>query len=145
MEVKGYQHIDTENGGYNAVVIEVKNRGDKRTSLAIDVVARNKDDNTVLDTSSMYAEGIEPGQTYTFYTFVYSKVPADQLKEAKFDIYKANTYNAGGVEEQQEEPAETPEQPQEQPQEEQPAEEPQETETPEEQTPNEQEEQKNEE
>ena len=50
MEVKGVQHFDAEDGGYDAVVIDVKNKGDKATSLAIDVIARDPNTGDVLDT-----------------------------------------------------------------------------------------------
>lgn len=97
INVEGYQHIADENGEFNAVVVTVKNTGDKRTCIAIDVAAKDGDDK-ILDMSSLYAEGIEPEQTQRFYLFVYSELTPDQLTSAKYDVYKAYTYTTEALE-----------------------------------------------
>lgn len=95
IEVVGYQQVNDGNNDYNAVVINVTNTGEEKTSLAIEIIARSED-GTVLDKSSVYAEAIDPGQTHQFYTFVYSELTPEQLKSAKYEIYKAYTYVSSG-------------------------------------------------
>lgn len=96
VEVVGFQEFEDENGKHNAIVVNVKNVSDKTVSLAIDVVAKNKE-GTILEKSSLYAEGIMPGQTQVFNTFVYSALSADELKSADYEIFKAYTYVAPGT------------------------------------------------
>lgn len=94
--VEGVEEVEDELGKHNAVIVKVKNISDKTISLAIDIVAKDKDGN-MLDKSSLYAEGIGPEQVYSFQTFVYSILTIDQLKAAEYDIYKAYTYNTPGT------------------------------------------------
>ena len=89
--VEGYQEVEDELGLHKAIIINVKNISDERVSLAINVVAKDESGN-ILDKSSLYAEGIEPGQTQVFQAFVYSELTEDQLKSAKYEVYKARTY-----------------------------------------------------
>lgn len=93
--VVGFQEFEDENGKHNSIVVNVKNVSDKRISLAIDVIAKNKE-GAVLDKSSLYAEGIMPEQTQVFQTFVYSTLSADELKAADYEVLKAYTYVAPG-------------------------------------------------
>ena len=95
VEVVGFQEFEDENGKHNAIVVNVKNVSDKNVSLAIDVVAKDKE-GAILDKSSLYAEGIAPGQTQVFNTFVYTTLSADELKAANFEVFKAYTYVAPG-------------------------------------------------
>ncbi len=92
----GYQHIDDGVNNVDAVVVNVKYNGSKNTNIAIEVAA--KDGDTVLDTSSLYIEGVEPGREQKVYLFVYSELTADQLAKAKYEVYKAYTYTTGADE-----------------------------------------------
>ena len=96
LTVEGYQHVENEDGVFDAVVVKVKNKGNDTTSLAIELVAKDAGGN-VLDESSLYAEGIEPGQTQVFYNFVFSELTKEQLESAKYEIYKAHTYDANAI------------------------------------------------
>lgn len=91
INIEGRQQFSDENGEHNGVVVTVKNTGKEKTNIAIDLVAKD-DKGEILDKSSLYAEGIEPEQTQKFYLFVYSKLSAEQLNKAKFEVYKAYTY-----------------------------------------------------
>ena len=90
-DIQGYQKVDNDDGLNDVVVINIKNISNERTNLALDVVAMDDDEN-VLDVTSLYAEGIEPGQTQIFQAFALSKLTPDQLKKAHYKIYRANTY-----------------------------------------------------
>lgn len=93
INVKGYDQIEDENGTHNVVAVEVTNKSEETVSIAVDLAAKDNDDK-VLDISSLYAEGITPGQTYSFNLFYYTELTADQLKSAKYDVYKAYIYTA---------------------------------------------------
>ena len=93
VEFVGYQQIEDELGQHGAVVTNVKNKSNDTLTVAVDVVAKDNDGN-ILDKSSLYAEGIGPGQTYSFNLFVYTALTEDQLKSAKYEVYKAYTYTA---------------------------------------------------
>ena len=115
VNVVGFEEFEDENGKHNSITVNVKNISDKKISLAIDVVAKNKE-GTILDKSSLYAEGIAPEQVQVFRTFVYSALSADELKAADYEVFKAYTYVAPGDSENADvqettEPAQ-PEQPQ---------------------------------
>ena len=87
IEVEGYK----QEGDRTTVIINIKNSGQKQTCLALDIVA--KDENgTIIDKTSLYAEGIEPGQTQRFFAFELSQLKPEQLASAKYEIYKARTY-----------------------------------------------------
>ncbi len=90
-DIQGYQRMDNEDGLNDVVVISIKNISDERTNLALDVVALD-DNESVLDKTSLYAEGIEPGQTQVFQAFALSELTPEQLKAAHYKIYRANTY-----------------------------------------------------
>lgn len=90
-DIQGYQRMDNEDGLNDVVVISIKNISDERTNLALDVVALDDNEN-VLDKTSLYAEGIEPGQTQVFQAFALSELTPEQLKVAHYKIYRANTY-----------------------------------------------------
>lgn len=89
--VGGYKEVEDELGFHDAITINVKNISDKEVSLAISVVAKDQEGN-ILDKSSLYAEGIEPGQTQVFQTFVYSTLTREELKTAQYEVFKARTY-----------------------------------------------------
>lgn len=91
--IEGYKEIDNNPVANAAVIVSVKNISNEKVSLAIVMAAMDENDN-VLETSSIYAEGIEPGQTHTFETFVYTELTPDQLRNAKYKAYKASTYEA---------------------------------------------------
>ena len=76
INVKGYDQIEDENGTHNVVAVEVTNKSEETVSIAVDLAAKDNDDK-VLDISSLYAEGITPGQTYSFNLFYYTELTAD--------------------------------------------------------------------
>ena len=78
VEFVGYQQIEDELGQHGAIVTNVKNKSNDTLTVAVDVVAKDNDGN-ILDKSSLYAEGIGPGQTYSFNLFVYTALTEDQL------------------------------------------------------------------
>ena len=89
---EGYQQVEDEMGSHGAIIVTVKNISDKKTCIAVDLVAKDADGN-ILDQSSLYAEGIEPEQVQTFQTFVYSELSPEQLQSAKIEVLKAYTYS----------------------------------------------------
>lgn len=95
--IEGYKEVDDNSLSGKAVVVKVQNKSEEIVSLAIDIGAYDNDDN-VMETSSLYAEGMEPGQIYSFNTFVYTELSEEQLRTAKFKVYRASTYNAEGIE-----------------------------------------------
>lgn len=95
IKVEGYQHVENESFTGDAVVISVKNVSEEEVSLAITMGAYDGDGN-LLETSSMYAEGIQPGQTHVFNTFVFTQLTPEQLQSATYKVYKASTYSATG-------------------------------------------------
>ena len=95
--VEGYHEVEDGSMEGKAVVVKVQNKSEGIVSLAIDIGAYDNDDN-VMETSSLYAEGMEPGQIYSFNTFVYTELSEEQLRTAKFKVYRASTYNAEGIE-----------------------------------------------
>lgn len=97
IKVEGYQDVDTESFTGKAVVVTVRNSSNETVSLAITMGAYDSDGN-LLDTSSLYAEGIQPDQTNTFNTFVYTELTPEQMQSATFKVYKATTYDAQGGE-----------------------------------------------
>ena len=97
IKVEGYREVEDNSINGKAVVINVKNISEETVSLAIVMGAYDSNGN-LLDTSSLYAEGIQPGQTHIFNTFVYSELTPEQLESATYKVYKANTYTVDGVE-----------------------------------------------
>lgn len=91
VKVVGYQEIESEDGAYGAIEIDVKNISDKKISLAVDVVAKDKDGN-VLDKTSLYAEEMELEQSYTFNVFSNSELSKEQLQNATVEVLRAYTY-----------------------------------------------------
>lgn len=89
--IEGYQKVENDQGLNDVVVINIKNISDEKTNLALDVVALD-DDGNVLDKTSLYAEGIEPGQTQIFQAFALSELAPEQLQAAHYEIYRAKTY-----------------------------------------------------
>ena len=100
VEVEGYQQTENESGSFNAVVTKVKNISDKRVSIAVDIVAKDQAGN-ILDTGSLYAEGIEPEQTQIFRLFTLSSLSPEELQTAKYEVSRAYIYNPDGQTEQQ--------------------------------------------
>lgn len=97
IKVEGYREVEDNSVNGKAVVITVRNHSEETVSLAIVMGAYDSDGN-LLDTSSLYAEGIQPGQIHVFNTFVYSELTPEQLESATYKVYKANTYTVDGVE-----------------------------------------------
>lgn len=93
VEVLGFRQMEDDDGVHNVVGVRVTNSGDKTTSLAIEIAAKDAEGN-ILDKSSLYAEGINPGQVYDFNLFVFTTLTAEQLQSAKYEVYKASTYEA---------------------------------------------------
>lgn len=91
VEIGGYERIEDESGVADTITISVKNISEEKVNLAIDIIATDNDDN-LLDVTSLYAEGIEPGQTQVFQAFAASQLTAEQLQSAKFKVNKAYTY-----------------------------------------------------
>ncbi|MBR3115777.1 hypothetical protein IKF30_00930 [Candidatus Saccharibacteria bacterium] len=97
IKVEGYRDVEDNSVNGKAVVVSVHNISEEVVSLAIVMGAYDQEGN-LLDTSSLYAEGIQPDQTHVFNTFVYSELTPKQLESATYKVYKAHTYNAEGVE-----------------------------------------------
>ncbi len=93
--IEGYQEVDDPNTS-KAVVVKVENISNETTSLAVTIGAYD-DDNNLLETSSTYAEGIEPGQSIVFNTFVFTELTEGQLSSAAFKVYTAKTYTVDGL------------------------------------------------
>ena len=91
--VDGYKKVDNNEISSDVVIVHVKNISEEQTSLAIAIVAEDND-GKVVDISYLYAEGIAPGETQEFQTFVYTKMTPDQMQNVKYKVYKANTYQA---------------------------------------------------
>ena len=91
--IDGYKKVDNNEISSDVVIVHVKNISEEQTSLAIAVVAEDND-GKVLDISYLYAEGITSGETQEFQTFVYTKMTPEQMQNAKYKVYKANTYEA---------------------------------------------------
>ena len=87
------ERVNDEYGANEALKVTVKNIGKEKANIAVDIVAKDNDDK-VLDEASLYAEGIEPEQTQAFHVFELSGLTGDQLKNAKFEVHKAFTYDA---------------------------------------------------
>lgn len=103
------EQVEDEHGTNDAVSVTVKNIGKEKANIAVDIVAKDND-GTVLDIASLYAEGIEPEQSQVFYVFELSELTGDQLRNAKYEVHKAYTYDTtgeqseGNAESTQEEP-----------------------------------------
>ena len=95
VKIGGVEQVEDEHGTNDAVSVTVKNIGQDKANIAVDIVAKDNDGN-VLDVASLYAEGIEPEQTQVFYVFELSELTGDQLRSAKYEIHKAYTYDTGG-------------------------------------------------
>ena len=101
LNIKGHTQIEDETGKHDIVAVEVTNKSDQITSIAIDLAAKDNDGKT-LDISSLYAEGITPGQTQLFNLFYYTELTPEQLDSAKYEVYKAYTYESPNITEQTE-------------------------------------------
>lgn len=97
--------VEDEHGTNDAVEVTVHNKSDKSASIAIMISAKDADGN-IMDIASLYAEGIGPGQTQVFNAFQLSELTAEQLKSAKYEVHKANTYTVPGEEGTEETPTE---------------------------------------
>ena len=93
IEVLGYRQLEDDDGLHNVVAVTVTNSGQETTSIAADIVAKD-DEGNILDKSSLYAENIKPGESVLFNLFVFSTLTAEELQNAKYEVYKANTYEA---------------------------------------------------
>lgn len=93
--IEGYQDVDDPNTS-KAVVVKVENISNETTSFAVTIGAYD-DDNNLLETSSTYAEGIEPGQSIVFNAFVFTELTEGQLSSATFKVYTAKTYTVDGL------------------------------------------------
>ncbi|MBR3319758.1 hypothetical protein IKG20_00390 [Candidatus Saccharibacteria bacterium] len=90
VSIKGYKEIEAENGKRGVVTISVRNTSSESTSYAIEVAVNNSD-GELLEILSFYAEGIEPGQTVEADMYPQT-TSAEDLKNAKFEIFRAYTY-----------------------------------------------------
>ena len=97
VNVEGYKDIEDEDASGKAVIVTVKNTSQETVSLAITIGAYDSDGN-LLETSSVYAEGIGPEQTNRFNTFVFTNLTPEQLSTAEYKVYTANTYETPAVE-----------------------------------------------
>ena len=91
VNVEGYKDMEGEDASGKAVIVTVKNVSEETVSLAITIGAYDHEGN-LLDTSSVYAEGIGPGQTSRFNAFVFTELTPEQLGSAEYKVYTANTY-----------------------------------------------------
>ncbi|MBO4812781.1 hypothetical protein J5491_01400 [Candidatus Saccharibacteria bacterium] len=106
--IEGYKDIDNPDTEKNkAVVVKVKNISKETTSIAATIGAYDRDGN-LLETSSTYAEGLEPDQSVIFNTFIYTELTEDQLSSATFKVFTAKTYTAEGLVEETGEGTEEP-------------------------------------
>lgn len=112
-KIEGYEKVEDELGSNDSIAATLKNKSDKKISVAVEVVAKNKE-GEILDKASLYAEGIEPGTTQHFNLFVLSELTAEQLQSADFEVLKAYTYETGTEEESETEEEKEPEQTEEQ-------------------------------
>lgn len=103
--VDGYKQEEGHEISEHIVKVHVKNISEEQTSLHIVIVANDKDGNA-LDVSHLYAEGIRPGETQEFDTFVYTTMTPEQMKAATYKVYTADTYEVNIPEEPA--PEETP-------------------------------------
>lgn len=94
IEIGELEQIEDEYGTNSAIPISVKNISKEKFSVAIEIVAKDSDGKP-LDVASLYAEGIEPGQVQLFHAFVLSSLSDEQLRNAKFEVHKAYTYDNG--------------------------------------------------
>ena len=92
-----YEDVDGDPAKGKAVKVSVKNISEETVSLEIIIGAYGADD-ALLETSSLYAEMLEPGQTQDFLAFASTELAPEQLQSATFKIYQAKTYtvNAEG-------------------------------------------------
>ena len=104
ISIEGYKNIDDNPENGKAVIATLKNKSEETVSLAIVIGAFDKDGN-LLETSSLYAENITPGQTNNYQLFTASELTPEQLESATYKVFKASTYKAD-VEPQTEEQVE---------------------------------------
>ena len=91
--IDGYQKVDDNEISSDVVPVHIKNISNETQSLAIIISAEDRDGN-ILDTSALYAEGIQPGDTQHFQAFVYTVMTPEQMQNATYKVYKASTYQA---------------------------------------------------
>ena len=96
LQLEGYQQVKEGNRSFDAVVIKVTNKGQDTACIAVKLVAEDQE-GSIIDRSSLYAEEIHPGETQTFNTFAYSDLAPGRLQNAKFEIYKAYTYDCSAT------------------------------------------------
>lgn len=93
--VDGYREIEDGSMEGKAVIVKVRNKSEETVSIAVIIGAYDSSD-TLLETSSVYAESVQPDQTHTFNSFVFSQLSPEQLQSAKYKVYRAYTYNVSG-------------------------------------------------
>lgn len=91
IKIEGFKTVEDESGTYDALVVTVKNISNERIHVAADIAAKDQEGN-ILDIKSIYAEGLEPEQSYTFNIFTNSELTKEQLQSAKYEVFKAYIY-----------------------------------------------------
>ena len=91
INIGGYEDVDGDPERGKAVKVSVKNISEETVSLEIVIGAYDEND-ALLETSSLYAEMLEPGQTQDFLAFASTGLAPEQLQSATFKIYQAKTY-----------------------------------------------------
>lgn len=94
--IEGYKDGDESQYENGAVAVSVRNTSNEAVSLEI-VIAATDDKGNVLETTSLYAENVGPGETNYFEVFTTSTLTADQLRSAKYKVFKASTYESAAV------------------------------------------------
>lgn len=91
VNIIGLADSTTSNLDHKIVKVSVSNKSDKIQSVKISLAAVDKD-GKILGVSSLYSEGINPGDTNELEAFVSTSLTAEQLESAEFKIRSASTY-----------------------------------------------------
>lgn len=89
--VEGYERIEENGSNSDVVVVSVTNISDETKSASVEVAAKN-DEGKILDISTLYVEDLQTGRTQVFNLFSNSSLSSDVLRDAKYEIYRAYTY-----------------------------------------------------
>ena len=96
VKIDGYKKSENNPVSKDVVAVSVKNISDKTISVAVEIGAFDGDDN-MLETSSLYAEGLRSGDTQPFELFAYTQMTPDQMQKVTYKVYKAWTYTPEGA------------------------------------------------
>ncbi|MBO4813300.1 hypothetical protein J5491_04105 [Candidatus Saccharibacteria bacterium] len=91
IEFLGVQKSETMDLDHKIVKVSIKNKTNERQSIRI-IVSAIGEDGQILDTSSLYAEGMYPDDVFTFEAFVSTTLSDEDLEKATFKTSSASTY-----------------------------------------------------